>query len=479
MNSPIIFWFRQDLRLRDHPGLCAAVATGRPLVPVYILDDDTPGDWRPGGASRWWLHHSLRALEAALETRGAKLLLRRGPAGEVLRELCDKSGAEAVYCTRQYEPWAAQLERALHDDLATRGVEVKRFPGNLLFEPGRVLNQSGEPFKVFTPFWRHCLRQPEPPLPLPAPKSLAGHQQRLASENLDDWGLTPRKPDWARTWRQHWHPGPEGAGDRLQAFLAAGVGDYDAGRNHPARACTSRLSPHLHYGEISPRMVWHAARRTGGEQPALADEVAKFLSELGWREFSHHLLHFFLSLPEAPFKSSFAAFPWRRDNEALRAWQRGHTGYPMVDAGMRELWQTGYMHNRVRMITASFLTKHLLLHWRHGEDWFWDTLVDADLANNAAGWQWVAGSGADAAPYFRIFNPATQGDKFDANGDYVRRWVPELAGLPDKYLHQPFAAPAQVLADAGVALGDTYPQPIVDHREARQAALAAYEFTRG
>ncbi|MBN7798416.1 cryptochrome/photolyase family protein [Parahaliea mediterranea] len=478
MSSPIIFWFRQDLRLRDHPGLSAAAATGRPLLPVYILDEDTPGHWRPGGASRWWLHYSLEALDTALRQCGARLLLRRGPALEVLRELCAESGAEALYCTRQYEPWAAQLERALYDDLGARGVEVKRFPGNLLFEPGSVLNQSGEPFKVFTPFWRHCLRQPEPPLPRPAPEALAGHRHSLATEKLGDWRLVPHKPDWASNWHQHWRPGPEGAGDRLQAFLANGVSDYDTGRNHPARECTSRLSPHLHYGEISPRMVWHAAQRAGREHPALADEVAKFLSELGWREFAHHLLHFFPNLPESPFKAQFDAFPWRWDEGALHAWQRGRTGYPVVDAGMRELWQTGYMHNRVRMVTASFLTKHLLLHWRHGEDWFWDTLVDADLANNASGWQWVAGSGADAAPYFRIFNPVTQGEKFDAGGDYVRRWVPELAALPDKYLHQPFAAPAPVLAGAGVVLGETYPQPIVDHREARQAALAAYEVAR-
>lgn len=479
MTSPIIFWFRQDLRLRDHPGLSAAAATGRPVLPLFILDHDSPGDWRPGGASRWWLHHSLAALDADLRARyGDGLLLRQGKAADVLAELCESAGADTVYCTRRYEPWAAGLEESLHTRLETAGIDFRRYPGTLLFEPGSILNQAGEPFKVFTPFWRHCLRQPEPPMPRPAPEKLDLLQHSLPGEPLEDWQLTPRRPDWASEWPQLWQPGAEGAGDRLQAFLAETVEDYDAGRNHPAREATSRLSPHLHCGEISPRMVWHAARNASRERPALADEVNKFLSELGWREFAYHLLHFFPDLPEAPFKTRFKAFPWRRGKNALRAWQQGQTGYPVVDAGMRQLWQTGYMHNRLRMVTASFLTKHLLLHWRHGEDWFWDTLVDADLANNAAGWQWVAGSGADAAPYFRIFNPVTQGQKFDADGDYVRRWVPELRELPDKYLHRPFEAPAEVLEAAGVTLGDTYPQPIVEHKAAREAALAAYEEVR-
>jgi deoxyribodipyrimidine photo-lyase len=480
MQAPIIFWFRQDLRLSDHPGWIAAASTGKPLIPIYILDDTAPGAWRPGGASRWWLHHSLAALDAELQQRyQLRLVLRRGDTATLLRELCASTGADTVYCSRRYEPWATEQESALHGSLGEVQVNLRRYPGSLLFEPGQVLTRSGEPFKVFTPFWRQCLGSPEPALPRPPPDTVTACPGTPPGEALADWELTPRRPDWAAHWGDYWQPGAGGAGDRLQAFLNGAVADYPLGRDHPARESTSYLSPHLHLGEISPRMVWHAARTRAREAPALADAVAKFLSELGWREFSYHLLTAFPDLPERPFKAQFAGFPWRQDAAALRAWQRGRTGYPLVDAGMRELWHSGYMHNRVRMITASFLTKHLLLHWRHGEDWFWDTLVDADLANNAASWQWVAGSGADAAPYFRIFNPVAQGEKFDSGGDYVRRWVPELARLPDQYLQRPFEAPAAVLAAAGVALGEHYPRPIVDHREARERALAAYASTRG
>lgn len=473
MPNPIIYWFRQDLRTTDLPGLAAAVATGQPLLACYILDDASPGEHRPGSASRWWLHHSLTALSAELDKLGIPLVLRRGATASELGRLIEESGADALYCARQYEPWARQLEQQLHQDLQ-QSVTFKRFPGALLFEPENISNQSGQPFKVFTPFWRHCRNGEPPPAPRPAPRAARGFAGSIAGDSLDGWQLCPKDPDWAATWTSLWQPGSAGAHSRLETFLAAGVNDYSEGRDHPARDTTSRLSPHLHFGEISPRQVWHEAMALAAGDAACREQIDKFLSELGWREFSYHLLHHFPDLAEQPFKPQFKRFPWLGDSAALTAWQRGQTGYPIVDAGMRELWQTGYMHNRVRMVVASFLTKHLLIHWRAGARWFWDTLVDADLANNSCGWQWVAGSGADASPYFRIFNPVTQGEKFDEQGIYIRRWVPELAGLPDRYLNRPWAAPKDVLADAGVCLGASYPGPIVDHKAAREAALAAY-----
>jgi deoxyribodipyrimidine photo-lyase len=474
MTRPVVYWFRQDLRTVDLPGLRAAAATGAPLVCCYLLDEDSPGQWAPGGASRWWLHHSLAALAGRLEALGGRLLLRRGPARREIPDIVQALDAESVYCSRVYEPWAGELEADLHDDLARSGVALKRYPGALLFQPENVLNQSGEPYKVFTPFWRACRARPEPARPVAEPKGVAFADHALPGATLDELALLPRDPDWASHWGDYWQPGTGGARSALKRFLAGPIADYDASRNHPARDATSRLSPHLHFGEFSPRQLWHAVRSHCAAHPELDHQQEKFLSELGWREFSHHLLYHFPHITESPFKRAFTAFPWLGQAKHLRAWQRGRTGYPIVDAGMRELWHTGYMHNRVRMITASFLTKHLLLPWQEGQRWFHDTLVDADLANNSCGWQWVAGSGADAAPYFRIFNPTLQGAKFDAGGDYIRTWVPELASLPDKHLHEPAAAPARVLADAGIVLGDTYPEPIVEHKAAREAALAAY-----
>jgi deoxyribodipyrimidine photo-lyase len=473
-DAPLVYWFRQDLRLSDLPGLHAALATGKPLVLCYILDDIAPGEWAMGGASRWWLHHSLAALQQAIADRAGQLILRRGGAGSQLLQVIEETGADTVYCSRCYEPWAVLQESALHEALGRRDISFKRFPGSLLFEPGSILSGSGLPYKVFTPFWRACLREPEPPAPREPPPKLDRCVNGVSTVLLEDLRLLPQGINWARGWSQLWSPGEAGAREKLALFLTGAVENYRDGRNHPARNTTSRLSAHLHFGEISPRLVWHQARAAGLHNPPLAEQVDKFLSEMGWREFSHHLLVHWPTLPERPFKEQFSQFPWLGNREHLAAWQQGQTGYPIVDAGMRELWQTGSMHNRVRMIVASFLTKHLLLPWRLGEDWFWDTLVDADLANNASGWQWVAGSGADASPYFRIFNPTLQGEKFDAEGDYVRRWVPELAALPNKYLHKPHLAPASILESSGITLGADYPQPIVDHALARKAALDAY-----
>tara|TARA_R110001599_G_scaffold353866_1_gene600957 strand:+ start:77401 stop:78843 length:1443 start_codon:yes stop_codon:yes gene_type:complete len=474
MTTPIIYWFRQDLRTRDLPGLTAAVATGRAVLPCYILDDISPGDDAMGSASRWWLHHSLAALREELAGLGGTLVLRRGPAAEVLKALVEETGADAVYCSRLYEPWANEVEVTLHDALAEQGVSFKRYPGSLLFDPEKVTTKSGTPFKVFTPFWRHCRSGNPPARPRGAPDAATWYQDKSTSEALTSWQLLPTAPDWAQRWLDLWQPGADGAMHRLAGFLAGPVTHYSEGRNHPALEATTRLSPHLHFGEISPRAIWHAAIGLAARKPEQDGQVAKFLSELGWREFSHHLLYHFPSITREPFKPQFRHFPWLGNAAALTDWQRGKTGYPLVDAGMRELWQTGYMHNRIRMVVASFLTKHLLVNWRTGARWFQDTLLDADLANNSCGWQWVAGSGADASPYFRIFNPVIQGEKFDKDGVYIRQWVPELAKLPDRFLNKPWEAPASELEMAGVRLGENYPRPMVDHRSARESALAAY-----
>ena len=475
--NPVIYWYRQDLRLADLPGLKAALKTGQPVIPCFILDDEAAGRWALGGASRWWLHHSIRSLSDAIAERGGELLVYAGDTLEILRYLADRTDAAAIHCSRAYEPWAASLERRVHKAFDGSDCELRRFPGSLLFEPEQIANQSGQPFKVFTPFWKACRRQSTPGAPAAAPghgvfADIAAPRPDAASaRSLDGLELLPKSPNWADGWEKLWQPGEAGARARIDDFTSHGLAQYGEGRDHPAMEVTSRLSPHLHFGEVSPRQVWHAATGSGKS----GKEIDKFLSELGWREFSYHLLHHFPDIPEKAFKEKFDNFPWVGSRKHMAAWQRGRTGYPIVDAGMRQLWQTGYMHNRVRMIVASFLTKHLLLPWQAGEDWFWDTLVDADLANNACSWQCVAGSGADAAPYFRIFNPTAQGEKFDKHGSYVRRWVPELASLPDKYLHEPWNAPAEVLSDAGIALGEDYPAPIVEHKAARQAALDAYD----
>ncbi|MBX3750737.1 MAG: deoxyribodipyrimidine photo-lyase [Opitutaceae bacterium] len=481
MSAPTIVWFRQDLRLQDNPALQAAVAGGGPVVPVYILDDAGEGQWRVGGAARWWLHHALAALDGSLRERGSRLILARGPAQAVLPQLQRATGAKAICWNRRYEPAVIARDKAIKAHFTAAGTEVQSFNGALLFEPHAVANKQGRPFQVFTPFWRHCLSLPvTAPVKLTA-KSLPAPAKWPASLELDELGLRPRL-GWAEGFAAQWQPGEAGAQRRLREFVAEAVDAYAERRNSPDVDGTSRLSPWLHTGEIGPRQIWAALQaraKATGVFPASSGEQV-FLSEVGWREFAHHLLYHFRHTPEQPLREDFTRFPWADDPQGarLRAWQRGRTGYPIVDAGMRQLWQTGWMHNRVRMIVASFLVKHLRLSWTHGAAWFWDTLVDADLANNTLGWQWTAGCGADAAPYFRIFAPVLQGEKFDPAGDFVRRWVPELARIPAKFIHRPWEAPADVLAAAGVRLGDNYPRPIVDHGAARDAALAAFKSLR-
>ena len=477
--SATILWFRQDLRLQDNPAFAAALKRGGPVLPVYILDDAGEGDWPAGGASRWWLHHSLAALDAALKERGSRLLLAQGATAQVMASLVKQGNASAVYWNRRYEPAIIERDKQLKAELTAGGIEARSFNAALLFEPHTVQNKSGGPFQVFTPFWRHCLTLPvEVPVKLPA-GDFPAPPKWPASLALAELGLLP-KIKWDAGLAAAWQPGESAAAKRLKQFAAGAMADYGDQRNLPAIDGTSALSPYLHFGEIGPRQIWEAVRAQSKESGVFPSSrgAQVFLSEVGWREFAHHLLFHFPQTPAAPLRAEFARFPWQKNPRQLQAWRKGRTGYPIVDAGMRQLWTTGWMHNRVRMIVASFLVKHLRLTWQEGAAWFWDTLVDADLANNTLGWQWSAGCGADAAPYFRVFNPFLQGAKFDPEGDYVRRWVPELANLPKEFIHLPWEAPMDVLAESGVTLGKTYPQPIVDHGEARDAALAAFKSLR-
>ena len=471
-------WFRQDLRLFDNRALTAALRGSGPVVPVYVLDDDTVGPWAMGGASRWWLHGSLTSLANSLAAIGSRLILRRGRAIDTLMALVAETGAASIHCTRAYEPHAAGLELELKARCEQAGATLRRYTGNLLHEPEAVTTRAGEPFKVFTPFWRSLMQSASPARPAPRPAALPVPETWPHTERLDDWSLRPHRPDWAGGLRASWTPGEAGADARLRTLIDDVLAGYADRRDRPDVPGTSQLSPHLHFGEVSPAQCWHAVQAACAGDADLEKGPSAFLRELGWREFSHHLLHHWPHITDQPFRPEFAAFPWEPDagraDEHFTAWSRGLTGYPIVDAGMRQLWQTGFMHNRVRMIAASFLTKHLRIPWQRGARWFWDTLVDADLASNSASWQWVAGSGADAAPYFRIFNPVLQGRKFDPDGAYVRRYVPELARLHLAHIHAPWEAPHAELAAAGIHLGETYPRPVVDHATARAAALAAH-----
>ena len=471
---PSIVWFRDDLRLSDHPALHAAASTGGPVICLYVFDEPNgSADARPlGGAARWWLAHSLRALQKRLGALGAQLVLRKGPTAKIIAEMALATGAGAVLWNEiaqaPHQVTAGDVAAALKEI----GVTSQSFPGDLLAAPANIRSKEGRSLRVFTPFWRRVQALGDPPKPLPAPDRLHPGPP-LAGDAVESWHLEPTRPDWAGGLRDTWTVGELAAQQRLERFLRTGVTGYASRRDRPDHDATSRLSPHLRFGEISPRQVWHAAHFAMAERIQSGD-IDKFLSELGWREFCRHLLFDTPGLSTRNLQPSFDAFPWRHDGGALGAWRRGRTGYPIVDAGMRELWHTGVMHNRVRMVTASFLVKHLLIDWREGEKWFWDTLVDADPGSNPANWQWVAGSGADAAPYFRIFNPVLQGEKFDPDGAYVRRWVPELAQLPAGLIHRPWSATPIELKGAGVYLGKTYPEPIIDHSGGRARALQAY-----
>jgi deoxyribodipyrimidine photo-lyase len=452
-----LVWFRQDLRLADNPALHAAVKRGEPTIPIYIWAPEGEGDWPPGAASRWWLHQSLRALDESLQKRGSKLLLLKGRSIPTLLDLAKQTGATALYWNRRYEPAAIACEAQVQNACASNGIGTASFNSALLVEPNDILNLSGKPYLVYTPYLRRLRGDLDPPRATPAPAKLVSPKRWPRSASLDSLCLLPRIR-WYAQMEQAWRPGEAGAHARLERFLKHGLADYHQARDRPAIQGTSNLSPHLHFGEIGPRQIWHALGAKG--------RASIFLNEVIWREFAYHLLFHFPHTITQPLRPEFASFPWQKHPEHLRAWQRGRTGVPMVDAGMREVWSTGVMHNRVRMIAGSFLVKNLLQPWQDGSRWFWDTLVDADLANNTLNWQWVAGSGADASPYFRIFNPVTQGERYDAEGDYVRRWVPEIAHVSNQFIHGPWRASKRNPHPA--------PEPIVDLGVSREAALDAY-----
>jgi len=457
--KPAILWLRQDLRLEDNPALCAAA--NHPLFAVYIWDEQDPRP--PGGASRWWLNKSLRSIKQSLEERGIQLVFKRGNPLHILKALVQETNACGIYWNRCYEPYAIDRDKQIKSNLKNIGLSCESFNGSLLAEPWEIQTKKNGPYQIFTPFWR-ALQDLALPQPKPIP-DLQGWNIPVTSESLESWGFHPTL--WGQELEQTWQPGEKGGWEKLNQFLENGLEDYDKKRDYPSENTTSHLSPYLHWGELSPAQVWHHVLLRYGTKGL------PFLRQLGWREFSYHLLFHFPELPFKPLKSSFENFPWENNADSLKAWQLGQTGYPLVDAGMRELWHTGTMHNRIRMVVASFLVKHLLLPWQKGEEWFWDTLVDADLANNASNWQWVAGCGADAAPYFRIFNPVLQGQKFDPQGIYIKRWVSELQALEPSYIHSPWKAPTDILERAGIQLGVSYPYPIVDHTFARKRALEA------
>ena len=467
MTSTAIVWFRRDLRLADNPALDRARSEHERIVPVYIWDPAAEGDWAPGAASRWWLHHSLAHLDERLRQRDSQLILACGDTASELKRICRAASAAAVYWNRLYEPAYVERDRVLKSELRSSGLEAISCGGSLLFEPWDLLKADQTPYLVFTPFWKQMQKRWSAPGACAEPRQLPAPTRWPATRRLEELGLAPER-DWADRFVRRWEPGELPARRRLDRFVSDVVGSYEQGRDQPGHHGTSRLSPHLHFGELSPGQVVRALDASG-ELPVGKGKWS-FLREIAWREFSAHLLFHHPTLPDHPLKKPFDAFPWRSRSDYtsdLHAWQRGRTGIPMVDAGMRELWQTGWMHNRVRMIVASFLTKNLLIPWQEGARWFWDTLVDADLANNTAGWQWTAGCGADAAPYFRIFNPALQGQKFDPTGEYVRRWCPELGSRNPRLLHEP-VRPEEAEADRAS-------EAIVDLKASRQRALAAYE----
>ena len=462
-----IVWFRQDLRLCDNPAFAEACRHHQFIIPIYILDQFST---LLGGAQRWWLHHSLASLDKGLKKIGLGLCRRQGQAFDILKQLVQDHQIEAIYWNRCYEPVAIERDILIKKFFQACGVRVVSSNGSLLHEPWQINNSTGHFFIVFTPYWRACLKQmniPEPCTISHIPKTLEAH-----SESLSSWKLLPAKPNWAEAFGQYWQPGEAGACKRLADFVDFNLKGYSTSRDEPAKDTTSKLSPHLHFGEISPWQVWRSIEAVTLDKACDLKSVERFLSEMGWREFSYHLLYHVPSLPNANFKSDFNAFPWKNDGIFLKRWQEGRTGYPIIDAGMRELWQTGYMHNRVRMIVGSFLTKDLFIDWRLGASWFLDTLLDADLASNSAGWQWAAGCGVDAAPYFRIFNPILQGEKFDPEGAYVKQWVPELKNVPVQWIHKPWMAPQDMF---GLYLGKDYPEPIVDHLASRKIALLHYK----
>ena len=472
MNNTLnIIWFRQDLRLEDNPALSKAAENNARILPIYILDNENAESWGMGEASRWWLHKSLESLNKSLDEN---LHFFIGKADEIIPDLIEKTNATGVYWNRCYEPWRINRDKKIKTALLNNNITVRSFNGSLLFEPPNIKKKDDTPYKVFTPFYKKgCLENGPLPRDLLVRPSKLIFEKNIESKKLSELKLLP-SINWYHNIQNTWSPGEKGAQHRLNNFLKTGIKNYKIGRNRPDKEFISRLSPHLHFGELSPHQAWFSVKELR-QSSETKDSIEHFLSELGWREFSNNLLYYWQNLPEINLQKKFDRFPWLDNPKSLECWQRGMTGYPIVDAGMRQLWKTGYMHNRVRMVTGSFLVKNLMLDWRHGERWFWDTLLDADLANNSASWQWIAGCGADAAPYFRIFNPIIQGEKFDPNGDYVREYIPELSTIPTKFIHKPWEAPEEILMVAGITLDKDYPLPIVDLKSSRDRALLAFK----
>lgn len=474
MTVPVsLVWFRQDLRVKDNPALNAACDRGK-IVPIYIHDTSLPENRHPGSVTKWWLHHSLNSLNERLN---GHLQVYTGEPESVITSLMKQHNIDAIFWNRCYEPWHVKRDKQIKKTVKENGNDAHSYNGSLLWEPWDIANKSGDPYKVFTPFYRKgCLQAAPPRYPKAPPARITYGDALTGDVDIDTLALLP-KIKWDEGIADTWTPGEDGAADRLANFTDEAASNYKTQRDFPAVRGTSMLSAHLHFGEMSPNQVWYAIKDKFGDNEN--KDIDTFLSELGWREFAHHLIYHYPDFPEKNFNAKFDHFSWRKSDNDLQAWQRGKTGIPIVDAGMRELWHTGYMHNRVRMIVGSFLVKNLLIDWREGEAWFWDCLADADGANNSAGWQWVAGSGADAAPYFRVFNPVLQGEKFDKQGEYVRTWCPELKGLPNKFIHKPWEADEGTLHNANITLGKEYPEPLVDLKASRERALNAFNDIKG
>ena len=470
-NKTSIYWFRQDLRLNDNPALTASVKNGT-IIPIYILDNDNSKDHKMGEASRLWLHYSLIELNKQLES---KLIVVQGNPEDILFDICSKETVTNIFWNRVYEPWGIDRDKKIKENLSKENIEINSFNGSLLWEPWDALKDDGTPYRVFTPFFRRgCMNATAPRRPIPKPEKINYHEiKNFKSYEISDLNLLPTR-EWKDDLLTNWDVGEKGAQSRLDEFVENELNGYKEGRNFPINKNVSRLSPYLHWGEISPNTVWYKVKDREENGIGNSKDNDHFLSEIGWREFSNSLLFHFPKLPRENLQKKFDKFPWRYDKEKLIAWKKGKTGYPIVDAGMRELWSTGYMHNRLRMVVGSFLVKNLLLHWHEGEKWFWNCLLDADLANNSASWQWIAGCGADAAPYFRIFNPITQGLKFDPEGTYIRKFIPEISELPNKYIFNPWEAPKEILEKANIRLGKNYPNPLVDLKSSREEALSAF-----